>query len=505
MLKDQNNYDNYSPYDLPIKHRKVNAVSEAIEEAVDAFECENSYTIVKYLDYPTLKSKLADAIINDEHLKKETEKKLGTSLRKLNLNEYRANYKKHFDFIRRYLSKEQLGMNKPKEEGKFIEGYGLLELTRLMTSAIVGLDCLEDAFEDPLVTDIYVIKWNEIYVERSGKNEKYKNTFYSEKEYVNFIHSLLLNDDKQVDSGEHKIVDCEIFSMRGNVIGQDVASKGLCLTLRKHAENTITLKKMITQGIMDEHVADFLRLMVIGECAECFVGITGSGKTTLLKAVMEDALSKDTLNKFNISSRYKRVLVCEDTPELFLETPNTVNMRTVKTMHKSTTISLDDLIISSLRMKPKYVICGEVRSVEAKTLVEAASTGHASICTLHANTIENALSRLVVRYSETVSQMKTELVREIVGGAIDYCIIIDDIPRDNMGRKITSIHEISFNKEKQFIETKPIVTYDFSTSSWKWHNTLGEKQQNLMLRRGVPYEELNKFKKFIESEINSNG
>ena len=108
---------------------------------------------------------------------------------------------------------------------------------------------------------------------------------------------------------------------------------------------------------------------------------------------------------------------------------------------------------------------------------------------MHAGTPFNAINRLVTKYLMQMPSLGTDVVERIVGSAVDYIFIQDAIP--GIGRRITSLDEISYNFESKRVEAKNIFYFDFEKEDWVWSTReLGELQVNKMLRRGVKLEDL---------------
>lgn len=400
---------------------------------------------------------------------------------------YRKNFEFYYKVIRNELLKEGIETYRDTENGSEI--IPVDEVAKYITSGYVGFDCLEEAINDPAVTDIYCIAYDTIFVERGGKNVVYEHQFRSKGAYNNFIDRILRVAGKQLDTSENKIVDFEIYGNRGNVIIDLIATKGRCLTLRKHQEDPITLKDILAGGVLDEHIADMLGLFIQGETNIIYAGITGSGKTTTIRALLDNY----------IPILHKRALVLEDTQELFLKNPHTVNLTTFTGTDERTNVTLRDLNISALRMKPKYIIVGEVRGPEAESAVEGMETGHSTIFTMHGGNVWNVINRLVTKYLMQMPTLGMEVVERIIGAAINFVAIQDDIP--GIGRRVTSIHEISYDFDNNRVKAEPIVKYDIRNRKWVWYKTVGDDAINTMSRRGVPMDKIDDMNNYIREKI----
>lgn len=347
------------------------------------------------------------------------------------------------------------------------------EFVKKAVSEFVGYSILEQAMADPKITDIYIIDYQTIYVEKSGTNYRYPLSFESQKHCDNFIKRLVTTAGKNLDVGESKIVDFELYGNRGCATSDIITLGGSSLTLRKHGQFNVTYDDLITQGVLSPKLGDLLKLLIKGESNLICAGITGSGKTTTLRALLNA----------QVKGLNKRAIVIEDTPELGLDVNNCLSFTTFKSDNPTLAVSQRDLIYAALRLKPKYIIVGEVRGPEAEAAVEAMETGHSTIFSMHAGKPINAVNRLVTKYLIQMPSIGTDVANRIIGEAVDYIFLQDDIP--GVGRRVSRLTEISYDNEKNKIIYKDICVYDIEQGEWKWLNTLSEDKIYKASRRGV--------------------
>lgn len=358
------------------------------------------------------------------------------------------------------------------------EGDKLNSFVEEMVGEFAGYSVLEDAFNDPEVSDIYVIDWETIYVEKDGANVEYHRKFKSPKHYENVIKRFIDEAGKEINLGDSKIVDFELFQDRGAGTSPAVTPRDYSLTLRKHAEDHITRDDLISDSIVNEKISDLLGMLIEGETNIVCAGLTGSGKTTTIRALID----------YYVTKTNKRMLVCEDTQELFPRNKHTIEMVTTKSDDPRIAVTLRDLIMTSLRLKPKYIVVGEVRGVEAEAAVEAMETGHSTLFTIHGGTVWNVINRIVTKYLMAMPSIGIDVVERIIGSGLDYVFIQDHIP--GIGRKVTSLNEIYYDFDEKRVISKVIFRYDFEERDWVWEGKLGADKVDKMLRRGVPLERL---------------
>lgn len=364
---------------------------------------------------------------------------------------------------------------KVREYGDNISGF-----IDFVVEEIAGYSVLSNAFYDPSVTDIFVNSWNEIFVEKGGSPhpEPYPYTFRSPKHLKAFIDRVLRVDGKEINKGTDKIVDATFYEDRVNAINEPIGAKGPSITFRKHSEHHIQLQQLLDKGVMSEELADFLGMLLLGECNMVIGGITGSGKTTTLRGLLDSYVAESG----------KRMLVVEDTQELFPQAEHNLQLVSYNADKKEERVDLQDLIITALRLKPKYIVVGEVRGPEAQAAVEAMETGHSTIFTAHAGTPVNLVNRIVTKYLQSMPSLGIDVVERIIGSAIDFVAIQDDIP--GIGRKVTSVTEIGYDFEKGRVQFKPIYRFNFQTHEFEHINKISPEKADKMLRRGIPLAEL---------------
>ena len=172
-----------------------------------------------------------------------------------------------------------------------------------------------------------------------------------------------------------------------------------CFSIRKPATTPFELGDYVTQGALAPALATALKDAIATHANILIAGGTSSGKTTFTNALLAEASLHDD-----------RIVILEDTRELRCAAPNVVQLRT----HRGST-SLQDLVRSTLRLRPDRIIVGEVRGAEALDLLKAWNTGHpGGITTLHANSAHGALQRLEQLTLEATPRAPFDLIAEAI-------------------------------------------------------------------------------------------
>ena len=178
-----------------------------------------------------------------------------------------------------------------------------------------------------------------------------------------------------------------------------------CFSIRKPAAKIYTLLDYVEVGIMSAEAARLLSLAVVERRNILVAGGTSSGKTTLANALLAEMAHLD-----------ERVILIEDTRELQCAAPDVVALRT-----RAGSVTMADLVRSTLRLRPDRIIVGEVRGREALDMLKAWNTGHpGGIATVHANSAIAALTRL----EQLVQEAVVTVPRRLIAEAIDIIVFI---------------------------------------------------------------------------------
>lgn len=247
--------------------------------------------------------------------------------------------------------------------GLKIDGYTREEFIEEALADIVGYGALEDAFSDPEITDIFVIDYKTIFVEKKGDNVRYWKNFRDDNHYKMTLQRFIMESGKEMNKGDNKIVNFELYGDRGCATDGIISTRSPSVTFRKHGYSHVTKEDIVKYKVMNDEIVELIGLFLQGEMNVIYAGLTGSGKTTTIQALINHFIED------------KRILICEDTPELALSNPNTLALVSFKSARESEAVELYDLILTALRLKPRTIVVGEVRGKEAMAAVEAMETG----------------------------------------------------------------------------------------------------------------------------------
>jgi pilus assembly protein CpaF len=292
------------------------------------------------------------------------------------------------------------------------------------------LDPIVPMLEDDTVTEIMVNGYDTIYVERRGRLELTGARFPSEDALISAIHNVAQWVGREIDE-EHPVLDARLPNgSRVHAVLPPSARTGTYLTIRKFSRETLTLDDLIRYGTLSEETREFLTICVRLRKNILISGGTGTGKTVLLGAISQTIPEEE------------RIVVIEDTSELRLIQEHCLYLEAQHADRRGKKgLTVRDLFINSLRMRPDRIVVGEVRSGEALDLIQSMISGHAgSLSTIHANTPRDALIRLETLSLMSDVEIPVYVARTQVAAAIDLVVQITRFTEDG-SRKINRITE----------------------------------------------------------------
>jgi pilus assembly protein CpaF len=295
---------------------------------------------------------------------------------------------------------------------------------------ILGYGPLEPMLRDPEITEIMVNGPETIYVERFGKIEVTEASFENDAHLRRIIDRIVAPIGRRVDEAS-PMVDARLPSgYRVNATIPPLSLDGSLLTIRKFSVNPFVAQDLTSNGTLTANVVAFLRACVEARINIVVSGGTGSGKTTLL----------------NVISRFiptnERIITIEDVAELQLGRVHVLRLeKRPPNIEGHGEITIRQLVINALRMRPDRIIVGEARGGEALDMLQAMNTGHdGSMTTVHANSPRDALRRIETMVLMAGMELPLQAIREQVGSAIELIVHMERLRDGN--RKVMSVTEV---------------------------------------------------------------
>ena len=319
-------------------------------------------------------------------------------------------------------------------------------LRKSIFDSLKNYDILTELLDDKTVNEIMINSYDEIFIDRNGKYQRWDKKFESKEQLENIIQQIVGKINRIVNVS-NPIVDARLYDgSRVHVVLPPIAIKGATVTIRKFPDR-ITMKKLIEYESISVEAAKFLEELVKNGYNIFISGGTGSGKTTFLNALSE-YIPKDD-----------RVITIEYSAELNIShVDNLVSLETRdKNVEGEGEINMSMLIKAALRMNPDRIVVGEVRGKEALDMLQAMNTGHdGSLSTGHANSSYDMLSRL-----ETMVLMAENLpllaIRQQISSAIDILVHLTKLK--NKKRVVYEISEL-LELDKDNYKTNKLYEYD---------------------------------------------
>ena len=304
-------------------------------------------------------------------------------------------------------------------------------LLEWVTSDILGYGPLEPLLQDPTVTEIMCNGPKNIYIERAGLIEKTNVVFENDAHLLRIIDRIVSPLGRRVDESS-PMVDARLpVGYRVNATIPPLSLDGPLLTIRKFAQTPYTAQDLVANGTLTTPLVGFLKASVEARVNMIISGGTGSGKTTFLNVVSAFIPTRE------------RIITIEDTAELQLKQEHVARMEyRPPNVEGRGEVTIRQLVINALRMRPDRIIVGEARGGEALDMLQAMNTGHdGSMTTAHSNSPRDSLSRIETMTMMAGMDLPVRAIREQVSSAIDL-VVHQERMRDGT-RKVVNITEVS--------------------------------------------------------------
>jgi len=325
------------------------------------------------------------------------------------------------DLFEQILAEENIVLSRPERARLFEQ----------IAAEILGFGPLQPLLEDDTITEIMVNGPKNVYVERKGKIHRVPVTFENNDHVMRIIDRIVAPLGRRIDESS-PYVDARLQDgSRVNAVIPPISLVGPTLTIRKFSKNPITVDQLIQFGSVSPEAIQFMKACVEARLNILISGGTGSGKTTLLN-VMSGFIPGD-----------ERIITIENAAELQLRQEHVVTLESrPPNIEGRGEITIRDLVINSLRMRPERIIVGECRGGETLDMLQAMNTGHdGSMTTAHANSPRDAIARVETMCLMAGMELPVRAIREQVASAVDL-ICHQERMRDGT-RKVTSITEVS--------------------------------------------------------------
>ncbi len=347
----------------------------------------------------------------------------------------------------------QILVNQRCSEYGFVSVEERVSICEQVFSAIRGFGILDMIMKDDNITEVMINGPKNIFIEKNGRLQRLHKEFEDERRLEDVIQKIVGTAGREVNQA-NPIVDTRLPNgSRVNVVLPPISLHGATMTIRKFSRTPMTVEQLLKYKSITPEVAGVLELLVKAKYNIFICGGTGSGKTTFLNAVS------------NYIPHDERVITIEDSAELQITgIDNLVSLETRNANASgSGTVTIRDLIKSSLRMRPERIVVGEVRGGEALDMLQAMNTGHdGSLSTGHANSTRDMLSRLETMVLQGADGLPLEAIRQQIASALDIIIHLSRL-RDK-SRRTMEITEVC-GYENGEIRLNPLYVFEEDEAS----------------------------------------
>lgn len=305
------------------------------------------------------------------------------------------------------------------------------QLTDSLMADITGFGPLETLLADDSVSEIMVNGPKKIYIESKGRLTLSDVTFQDDEHAMRVLYRIVSPLGRRVDESS-PMVDARLPNgSRVNAVIRPISLIGPVITIRKFSKKPLGPADLVRFGAVTQDMMDFLSACVRARINTVVSGGTGSGKTTLLN-VLSSFIPSD-----------ERLITVENAAELQLQQDHVISLESrVANIEGKGEISINDLIINCLRMRPERIIVGECRGGETLAMLQAMNTGHeGSMTTLHANTPRDAIARIETMCLMAGLDLPLRAIREQVASAIE--LIVQQARLKDGSRRVLAISEVT--------------------------------------------------------------
>ncbi|MBT3453072.1 MAG: type II/IV secretion system ATPase subunit, partial [Euryarchaeota archaeon] len=349
----------------------------------------------------------------------------------------------------------ELGVS-PRRQGRLWEMLGMddkriivnqeqrTRLEYIVIRDLIRNGPLEPLLSDEMLEDIHSIGLKHVHMDHKVFGMVTSNIRFREREMLSrFLRAMSERIGRPVSDNKPIIDGALLDGSRINIIfSDDVSMLGPSFTIRKFAEETISITQLIAWGTISSQVAAYIWICLEYGMSVLVSGETASGKTTTLNAILP------------FIDHNVKIYSAEDTPEVKVRHKIWQRLVTRSSKNEESRVEMFDLLKAALRSRPRYIIIGEIRGVEGATAFQAMQTGHPVIATFHASSIVKMIQRFTgdpinvpIRFFDNLNFAIFQEVVEAPGGGI--------------ARRVTGIDEvIGYNKHSDGVLTRGMFEWD---------------------------------------------
>ena len=317
-------------------------------------------------------------------------------------------------------------------------------VARAVFDAVAGFGPLQKYLDDPTVEEIWINEPTKVFIARRGVHEL-TTTILTADEVRDLVEKMLKSSGRRVDLSTPFVDAMLPDGSRLHVAIPDITRRHWSVNIRKFVVRASSLDDLVTLGTLTTPAARFLDAAVASGLNILVAGGTQSGKTTMLNCLSAAIPSKE------------RVVTAEEVFELQVPLPDVVSMQCRQpSLEGSGEIRLRRLVKEALRMRPSRILVGEVRQEESLDLLIALNSGLPGMCTIHANSAREAVTKMCTLPLLAGENVSHAFVVPTVAGCIDLVL---HLATERDGRRVLrEVVAIPGRVEGDIVETADVFT-----------------------------------------------
>lgn len=336
-----------------------------------------------------------------------------------------------------------------KESDFLVSFEDRVRLIRELTAAAASLGPLRPLMDDKDVSEIMINGPRHVYVQKHGKISLTDIVFDDDAQLMHTIQKMLAasGSPRRVDESSPYVDFSMLDGSRANVIISPCALSGAVVTIRKFSRDITTIDHLVELRTLNRKMADFLVAAIKAKLNIVFCGSTGSGKTTVLN-VLSRHIPED-----------ERIITIEDTAELRLLQEHVVTLQSKNmNIEGKGQVTIRDLFINSLRMRPDRIIVGEVRGEEILDMIQSISSGHSgTLAIVHAESPEECFNRMIAMMLMSGIRLTGDQIHKQVATSIDL-IVHSELCIDGV-RRIMNITDLRYDRATEKISLEDVYVF----------------------------------------------
>ena len=316
------------------------------------------------------------------------------------------------------------------------------ETSHEVFNAVAGYGAIQKYLDDPSVEEIWINEPSRVFVARNGRSEL-TTTVLTADEVRDLVERMLKSTGRRIDFSTPFVDAMLLDGSRLHVAIPDITRVNWAVNIRKFVVRASYLEDLVGFGTLTHQAARFLEASVISGLNVLVAGGTQAGKTTLLNCLASAVPPSE------------RVVSCEEVFELKIKLPDWVAMQTRQANLEGTgEIRLRHLVKEALRMRPSRMIVGEVRAEECLDLLIALNSGLPGMCTIHANSAREAITKMCTLPLLAGENIGSRFVVPTVAGAVDLVVHTQLLASGQ--RRVSEIAAVPGRVEGDVVEMEPL-------------------------------------------------